>query len=232
MTALTSIPRSRTRRTDPGTFDSTDPLGIYLNSLNHAPRLSREEEARLGERSRAGDAEAQAALVQSNLRLGVAIAKRYIEREFDLLDLIQQANLGLMEAAKRWNPERGKFSTYAVFWIRSSISRSFVGATYQKRRRFTTVEDLRRLHYAMLSDAESVEELASRKVTQAEVRAVVTQLPEREREVITRHYGLNGEPESLTDIAREWGLSRERLRQVKERGLDHLRQRLSSEARV
>lgn len=230
MTALTSVPCSG----PPAIWDLNinDPLGIYLTSLNHVPRLSREEEAQLGERSRAGDAEAQAALVQSNLRLGVAIAKRYIEREFDLLDLIQQANLGLMEAAKRWDPERGKFSTYAVFWIRSSISRSFVGATYQKRRRFATVEDLRRLHYGSLTETESAEELMEREATWAEIRAAVMRLCDREREVITRHYGLNGEPESLTDIAREWGLSRERLRQVKERGLDHLRQLLSSEARV
>ncbi|NJO81627.1 MAG: sigma-70 family RNA polymerase sigma factor [Blastochloris sp.] len=231
MTALSSVPRSRPSATTE--IDLTNPLGLYLHSLNHAPRLSREEEARLGARSRAGDTAAQAALVQSNLRLGVGMATRYRDSSIELLDLIQQANVGLMEAAKRWHPERGKFSTYAVFCIRSQISLAFKLLTTRKQHLATaSQDDLRQLHYAMLSDAESVEELASRKVTQAAVRAAVTHLRDRERAVITRHYGLNGDPESLADIAREWGVSREYIRQVKQKALERLRQRLASEARV
>lgn len=229
MTAVPSVPRSRRYATTE--VDLTNPLGLYLNSLNHVPRLSRDEEARLAVRSRAGDAAAQAVLVQSHLRLGVRIATRYRDSSIELLDLIQWANLGLMEAAKRWHPERGTFATYAVYCIRSKISRAFQLLLAQQRQSLTMAsqEDLRQLHYALLTDAERVEELAHRTVTQAAVRAAVRQLPDRERELITRHYGLAGVPESLAALAREQGLSRERLRQVKDQALARLRHLLSAE---
>ena len=230
MTALSSVPRSRRSATTE--VDLTNPLGLYLHSLNHVPRLSRDEEAQLGARSRAGDTAAQAALVQSHLRLGVSMATRYRDSPIELLDLIQWANLGLMEAAKRWHPERGTFATYAVYCIRSKISRAFRLLLGQQQHYLTMAsqDDLRQLHYALLTDAESVEELARRTVTQAAVRAAVTHLPEREREVITRHYGLAGTPESLAALAREQGLSRERLRQVKDQALVRLRHLLSAAA--
>ena len=120
------------------------------------------------------------------------------------------------------------FSTYAVYCIRSKISRAFRLLLGQQQQYLTMAsqDDLRQLHYALLTDAECVEELASHTVT----RAAVQQLPDRERELITRHYGLRGAPESLAALAREQGLSRELLRQVKDQALARLRQLLSAEA--
>jgi RNA polymerase primary sigma factor len=97
-------------------------LGTYLKEISRISLLKREEEVELGRRIRAGDQEALQQLVEANLRFVVSIANKYRACGIALLDLINEGNIGLMEAAKRFDPERGvKFISYAVWWIRQAI---------------------------------------------------------------------------------------------------------------
>ena len=99
-----------------------DSLGAYLKKISNIPILSREEEVALARRIQEGDAEAERELVRHNLKYVVSVANRYKGSGLPLLDLINEGNIGLMQAAKRFDPDRGvKFITYAVWWIRQAI---------------------------------------------------------------------------------------------------------------
>ncbi|MEW6365964.1 MAG: RNA polymerase sigma factor RpoD/SigA [Acidobacteriota bacterium] len=101
---------------------STDNLRLYLREISRMPALTHEEELELGEKARQGDEEAIHRLVESNLRFVVAYAKRYKHMNVNFMDLINAGNLGLLEAARRYNPDRNlRFITYAVWWIRQAI---------------------------------------------------------------------------------------------------------------
>ncbi len=103
----------------------SDALGAYLRDTGHFALLSAQEEAVFARRAIAGDEAARQTMIQSNLRLVVSIAKRYGNRGMPLLDLIQEGNIGLMKAVDKFKPELGfKFSTYATWWIRQSITRA------------------------------------------------------------------------------------------------------------
>lgn len=109
---------------------TTDPMRVYLDQIGRHPLLSADEERRLARLAHAGDARARERLVESNLRLVVAIARRHVRRGVEPLDLIQEGNIGLMEAATRFDPSRGvRFATYAAWWIRSSIRRAATAET-------------------------------------------------------------------------------------------------------
>jgi RNA polymerase primary sigma factor len=100
-------------------------LKTYLKQMGAIPMLTRDEELRLAKLVEEGDAEARARLIEANLRLVVSIAKKYSNPGLDLLDLIQEGNLGLMKAAEKFEYKRGhKFSTYATWWIRQGITRA------------------------------------------------------------------------------------------------------------
>lgn len=97
----------------------------YLEQMGNIPMLSIKEEARIAKLSFEGDEEARKTLIESNLRLVVSIAKKYTYSGMDLLDLIQEGNMGLMKAVEKFEYKRGhKFSTYATWWIRQAITRS------------------------------------------------------------------------------------------------------------
>ena len=101
---------------------SDDALAAYIRRIVRIPMLAKEEELRLGALSRQGDERAYRALVEANLRFVVKVAMRYRGRGLSLLDLINEGNLGLLEAARRYAPEyEVKFITYAVWWIRQAI---------------------------------------------------------------------------------------------------------------
>jgi RNA polymerase primary sigma factor len=110
------------REAQPSEDFSSDALKKYLREIGKIPLLSKQEEVDLARRVRAGEAEALRRLVEANLRFVVSIAKKYSGRRVALLDLINEGNIGLMEAAKRFDPDRGvKFISYAVWWIRQAI---------------------------------------------------------------------------------------------------------------
>lgn len=113
--------------TDTGDISSTtqDPVKMYLKDIGKVPLLSAEEEIELAKRMEAGDEMAKKKLAESNLRLVVSIAKRYVGRGMLFLDLIQEGNLGLLKAVEKFDHRKGyKFSTYATWWIRQAITRA------------------------------------------------------------------------------------------------------------
>ena len=102
-----------------------DPVKMYLKEIGKAPLLTAEQEVELGKRIEKGDEEAKKHLAESNLRLVVSIAKRYVGRGMLFLDLIQEGNLGLIKAVEKYDYRKGfKFSTYATWWIRQAITRA------------------------------------------------------------------------------------------------------------
>lgn len=102
-----------------------DSVKMYLKDIGRVPLLSSQDELALAERMSNGDEEAKKQLINANLRLVVSIAKRYVGRGMQFLDLIQEGNLGLMKAVEKFDYTKGfKFSTYATWWIRQAITRS------------------------------------------------------------------------------------------------------------
>ena len=102
-----------------------DPVKVYLKEIGRVPLLTPEEEVRLAERILEGDERAKQRLAEANLRLVVSIAKRYVGRGMQFLDLIQEGNLGLIKAVEKFDHTKGfKFSTYATWWIRQAITRA------------------------------------------------------------------------------------------------------------
>jgi RNA polymerase primary sigma factor len=104
---------------------SRELIALYLQEISRVKLLTPEEEQELARRVQAGDAEAPKRLVEANLRLVVRIARRYLHRGLSLLDLIEEGNVGLLHAARKFRPDRGtRFSTYATWWIRQAVVRA------------------------------------------------------------------------------------------------------------
>ncbi len=102
-----------------------DSVRLYLREIGKIPLLTAEEELALARKVKRGDKKAKDQMAEANMRLVVSIAKRYVGRGLDLLDLIQEGNTGLLRAVEKFDPERGfKFSTYATWWIRQAITRA------------------------------------------------------------------------------------------------------------
>jgi len=102
-------------------------LDTYLSDINEVPLLTAQEEIQLSKRVRRGDADAREHMIRANLRLVVSIAKNYVNRGMQFMDLIEEGNIGLMKAVEKFDPKAGcRFSTYATWWIKQGIRRSLV----------------------------------------------------------------------------------------------------------
>lgn len=102
-----------------------DSVRLYLREIGKIPLLTADEELELAKKVVAGDKRAKDKMAEANMRLVVSIAKRYVGRGLDLLDLIQEGNTGLLRAVEKFDPDKGfKFSTYATWWIRQAITRA------------------------------------------------------------------------------------------------------------
>lgn len=122
------------------TLDATQ---IYLGEIGFSPLLSAEEEVYFARLALKGDQAARKRMIESNLRLVVKIARRYINRGLALLDLIEEGNLGLIRAVEKFDPERGfRFSTYATWWIRQTIERAIMNQTRTIRLPIHVVKEL------------------------------------------------------------------------------------------
>ena len=123
-----------------------DPVRMYLKEIGKVPLLSPDEEIELAKKIELGDEEAKKKLAESNLRLVVSIAKRYAGRGMQLLDLIQEGNLGLIKAVEKFDYRKGyKFSTYAPWWIRQAITRAIADQARTIRIPVHMVETINRL---------------------------------------------------------------------------------------
>jgi len=113
---------------DPGAH--LDAIRLYLNEIGASDLLTAEQEVDLARRAQRGEQAARQRMIESNLRLVVKIARRYMNRGMALLDLIEEGNLGLIRAVEKFDPERGfRFSTYATWWIRQTIERAIMNQT-------------------------------------------------------------------------------------------------------
>ncbi len=123
-----------------------DPVRMYLKDIGKIPLLTMEEEIEIAKRIELGDEEAKKRLAEANLRLVVSIAKRYVGRGMQFLDLIQEGNLGLIKAVEKFDYTKGyKFSTYATWWIRQAITRAIADQARTIRIPVHMVETINRL---------------------------------------------------------------------------------------
>ena len=258
-----------------------DSLERYLQDIGREEMIGTEEEAELARRIRQGDEEAVAKLTKANLRFVVSVAKQYQGQGMGLTDLINEGNVGLITAARKFDETRGfKFISYAVWWIRQSILQAlaehsrlvrlpqnqvgnvsrvhrFYNEFLQENERRPSVEEIAEaLHLepekvsgALLTagrhismDAPLVDDedsclldlLTNRDNTQTDstlvseslhedVGMALNQLPKREAKVLRLFFGINCQERKLEEIGEIMHLSRERVRQIKEKALQLLR---------
>ncbi len=168
----------------------SDPVRMYLKEIGRIPLLNFEQEISLAKRVEKGDKEAKKILVNSNLRLVVSIAKKYVGRGLTLLDLIQEGNQGLIRAVEKYDWRRGfKFSTYATWWIRQSITRAIADQARTIRIPVHMVENINRF---LRASRKLMQELG-REPTPEEVAKVLGIEPEKALEIIK----ISQEPASL-----------------------------------
>ncbi len=168
----------------------SDPVRMYLKEIGRIPLLTFDQEIILAKRVEKGDEEAKKILVNSNLRLVVSIAKKYVGRGLTLLDLIQEGNQGLIRAVEKYDWRRGfKFSTYATWWIRQSITRAIADQARTIRIPVHMVENINRF---LRASRKLMQELG-REPTPEEVAKVLGIDPEKALEIIK----ISQEPASL-----------------------------------
>jgi RNA polymerase primary sigma factor len=270
----------RARRGDVRPRAPQDSFALYLQEIGSHPLIGPEEERRLARRIRAGDRGALDRMVESNLRFVVSVARRYRHLGVPLQDLVTEGNLGLLEAAERFDERKGvRFTSYAVWWVRQSIISAIrqqigiVRVPVSKRRGRLALErgPMPRRSKSHARDGETPEtpglktdprspfgvrylsldaplgdprgtrgtilgELVAReavvdpadRVDRAALRDLLerslTLLDEREARVVRLSFGLeDGDPQSLGEIGDRMGVSRERVRQIRERALVRLR---------
>lgn len=167
--------------TIPEGVSTDDPVRMYLKEIGKIPLLGTEAEVELAKRMESGDKEAAKELAESNLRLVVSIAKRYVGRGMQFLDLIQEGNLGLIKAVEKFDYRKGyKFSTYATWWIRQAITRSIADQARTIRIPVHMVETINRL---VRTSRQMLQELG-REPTTEEIAARVEMPVERVSEIL------------------------------------------------
>lgn len=163
------------------TMSMQDPVRMYLKEIGKVPLLTAEEEIELAKAAEGGDSEAGRRLAESNLRLVVSIAKHYTGRGMQLLDLIQEGNLGLIKAVEKFDYTRGyKFSTYATWWIRQSITRAIADQSRTIRIPVHMVETINRI---IRTSRQMVQELG-REPTVEELARRVEMSPEKVADIL------------------------------------------------
>jgi RNA polymerase primary sigma factor len=224
--------------------DDVSTLAAYLREIAKLPRLTVDEERELGARiQQHHDQAAISRMVESNLRFVVSFAKRYRGLGVSFLDLIHEGNLGLIEAAKRFDPTRNvKFITYAVWWIRESMmhalsdqTRAFsfppklfavlgTGADDISLNDPVTADGSRQVADTLALDQSPIEDEMIHQSDIDELTSALSELDGKEREIVRLRFGLeDDEPRTLQEIGDRLHLSRERVRQIESRAKDKLR---------
>jgi len=271
-------------RTKPKQFDPTQ---MYLNEIGFTDLLTAKDEIRLSKAAHKGDEASRIRMIESNLRLVVKIARRYIGRGLAFLDLIEEGNLGLMHAVEKYDPNRGfRFSTYATWWIRQTIERAIMNQsrtirlpihvvkelnTYLRAARQLTqtldhepsseeiaelvdkpIEEIQRM-LELNKDVTSIDIPLSQETDKPLVEVIadetnqdpadilqdadlldqidkwMSQLSDKQQEVLSRRYGLRGfDRETLEEVGKAIGLTRERVRQIQFEALRELREILKT----
>ncbi len=170
-----------------GQLDATQ---LYLQEIGYSPLLSAEEEVHYARLAQKGDEAARKRMIESNLRLVVKIARRYLNRGLAFLDLIEEGNLGLIHAVEKFDPERGfRFSTYATWWIRQTIERALMNQTRTIRLPIHVVKELN----SYLKAARQYAQTLDHEPTPEEVARFLNKSPQEVKRVM----GLN---EKVTSV--------------------------------
>lgn len=161
-------------------FAVSDPVRMYLREIGKVPLLTPEQEHEIAVRIAAGDPKAAAEMTEANLRLVVSIAKRYVGRGMQLLDLIQEGNLGLLKAVEKYDYTKGfKFSTYATWWVRQAITRALADQARTIRIPVHMVETMNKLTQA----SRKLQQELGREPSLDELSQVMHMSPERINEI-------------------------------------------------
>ena len=165
--------------------ETSEPLQIYLREIGQIPLLEEAEERELGKRFAAGDESARERLAEGNLRLVVSLAKHYVGRGVQLLDLIQEGNMGLMHAAEKYDyTKENRFSTYASWWIKEAMQRAIDQQSREIRVPVHVAENMKRVQKAAkelqqeLGRDAAPEEIAKKlgNLTEEDVKNILTYL--------------------------------------------------------
>ena len=263
---------------------STDAIRSYLYEIGRIPLLTGEEEVILAKRIEKGDNEAQQLLITANLRLVVSIAKKYSKSGLELLDLIQEGNIGLMRAVEKFDYTKGfKFSTYATWWIRQAITRAIADQARTIRVPVHMIETINKFNKvsntlatklgrqatdeeiaqemdievekvgeirkikqnptslatpigeekdSKLQDiipddwSQTPEEFATSEYLRNQLKDILDTLQDRERRVLSLRFGLDdGVSRTLEEVGKEFGVTRERIRQIEAKALKKLKEK-------
>lgn len=204
--------------------DYEEEIDYYFYSLRNYKKLSREEERELAIKIQEGDNNALNKLVEHNLRFVVKVAKGYRDRGVSFADLISEGNLGLIHAAKKFDPNKDiKFVSYAVWWIRCYINDFITEHTINNKEISTDSYTNYQYHEDFINEKfeENLNNLNDRNSTIADL---IICLKDRERDIIQMSFGLNGEKEmTLDEISKVTDLSMERVRQIKDAAIMKLK---------
>ena len=161
-------------------YSTGDPVRMYLREIGKVPLLTQEQEQELAKRIAQGDQEAAKQMTEANLRLVVSIAKRYVGRGMQLLDLIQEGNLGLLKAVEKYDFTKGfKFSTYATWWVRQAITRALADQARTIRSPVHMVETMNTLTQC----SRKLQQELGREPTVEELSKAMRMTPERINEI-------------------------------------------------
>lgn len=161
-------------------YSTGDPVRMYLREIGKVPLLTQDEEQELAKRIAKGDQEAAKQMTEANLRLVVSIAKRYVGRGMQLLDLIQEGNLGLLKAVEKYDFTKGfKFSTYATWWVRQAITRALADQARTIRIPVHMVETMNKLTQC----SRKLQQELGREPTVEELSKAMRMTPERINEI-------------------------------------------------
>lgn len=161
---------------------SSDPTDIYLKEIGAAPLLSKEEEVYYARLVSQGDLKAKKRMIESNLRLVVKIARRYVRSGMPILDLIAEGNIGLIRAVEKFNPELGfRFSTYGAWWIQQTIERAIMS---QNRTIRLPVHMVKRLNSCLRVSRDLAKEL-DHEPTHDEIAHKLDKTPEEVEKILT-----------------------------------------------
>jgi RNA polymerase primary sigma factor len=204
----------------------------YIQETKRIGNLTREQETALAKAAQAGDRKAINALVEANLRFVIQVAKQYQGMGLELEDLIAFGNIGLFEAAERFNPDKGvKFITFAVWYIRAELQKALNDLSRVVRipsHKTSTEEQYVKSIHTPVGDDENKETYADRYLAadgiksardtadlRFDLQRALNQLKPKQREAITRFYGIGMEyPQCMDQIAEEMGVTGERARQL------------------
>jgi len=282
--ALAEVEREEEEKDSSDDYEdfSMDAIKLYLKDIQKTNLLTAEEERELARRIDNGDMAARDRMIESNLRLVVKIAKRYMNRGLPFLDLIEEGNLGLIKAVERFKLSKEcRFSTYATWWIRQSIERAlvnqsrtirlpvhvsddinkFIKITRELVREYNREPQVKEVAEAMGVDPSYIRRLmvllkktysiehpmgensdyslidtiedtsAVNPLDLAEwlnkyriISELLSSLNENEKEIIALRFGLDDrDPQTLDTIGRQFGVTRERIRQIEAKSLEKLR---------